>query len=147
MLTERQKSALLSAVLTSFKAQKGITFNEADFDIIVDKPNAGNFCSIYLVTNRTDDHFRIKLYVTNFSMFTNVENFRLAQEENYAPGAYDEVEVANVTLDKIEFRSFYQYLISSQFQQDIVNATDRIQLEDGSGYVLGEVSGMVLQEH
>jgi hypothetical protein len=147
MLTTRQRSTLLSAALTSFRAQKAVVLNEADFDVIIDKPNSGSFCSIYLVTNRTDDHLRIKLYVTNFSMFTNVEQFRLSQEENYAPGAYDEVEVANITLDKIEFRSFYQYLISPQFQQDIITATDRIQLEDGMGFVIGETSESVTQEH
>lgn len=147
MLTERQSTVLLELVLTAFKSQRGVTLQPADFDIIIDKPNNNSLCTLYLVTKRRDDHLRIKLYVTNFGLFTNVEAFHLLQEENYGPGANDEVEVANVTLDKIEFSSFYRYLLSPQFAQDIIAATDKVQMEDGSGFVLSETNDNVIQEH
>ena len=147
MLTEQQKTAILQAALTAFRLQRGITFNVADFDLIIDKPAQNSFCSFYVVSKRTDDHLRLKLYVNNFSKFTNVESFRLIQEQNYSSGANDEVQLANMTLDVTEFRSFQQYLLSDQFRQDVITATDRIQLEDGTGFVLTESTAQVNLEH
>ena len=147
MLTEIQKQTIITMALTAFKAQKGIILNPADFELYIDKPNTTSLCSLYLNTKRTDDHFRIKLYVTEFVIFSNVENFRLTQEQNYSTGYNDEVHVANIKLDKSEFRSFQQYLLSNQFIQDTITSTDRIMSEDGSGYVLAESNGYILAEH
>lgn len=146
MLTDLQKSLILSSALLTFKVQNGISLNEADFDIIIDKPSTTSLCSLHLVSKRTDDHLRIKLYVKDFGSFTSLSNLVLMQEEGYTAGPNDEVHVGSITLDRVAFRSFYQYLISPQYQSDIVLATDRIMLEDGTGFLLSETNGYIVQE-
>jgi hypothetical protein len=146
MLTELQKSLLLGEVINAFRMQYSITFTPSDFIIIIDKPNATSLASLYLISSRTDDHFRIKLYVTAFNTFTTIGSYQLTQEANYAAGPEDEIYMSNIVLDRVAFRSFYQYLLSDQYRQDIILATDRIQLEDGSGFILNETVGYTLQE-
>ena len=147
MLTEIQKSSLIREALMTFKLQRGLSFNVNDFDLNIDKPNERSLCSIYIYSKRADDNFKIKLYVTGFSVFTSIENYVLTQEQGYSPGLNDEIQVANCTLNKQEYRTFELYLYSSQFTTDVISATDRIQLEDGSGYFLMENTGYLLQEH
>jgi hypothetical protein len=147
MLTDIQKTSLLREVLLNFKLQKGLNFNAADFDLHVDKPNQFSLCSIYIYSKRADDNFKIKLYVTGFNNFTSVQNFVLTQEQGYSTGLNDEIHVANCLLNRTEYRSFELYLYSAQFLTDIVNATDRIRLEDGSGYILMENSGYLNLEN
>lgn len=148
MLTEVQKSSLLRDVLYTFKLQNGLNFNPNDFDLYIDKPNENSLCSIYIFSKRQDDNFRIKLYVTGFSTFTTVDRFVLTQEQNYSTGANDEIQVSNCSLSKAEFRTFEMYLYSADFMNDIVNATDRFQSEDSSGFfILEDGSGNLIAEH
>lgn len=148
MITEAQKLSLITAALMTFKMQKGLSFNPANFDLYVDKPNNSSLCSIYIYSKRQDDNFKLKLYVTSFSVFTNIENFFFTQEENYSTGLNDEIHVSNCTLSKSEFRSFEMYLYSRQFQDDIITATDNIKKEDNSGFFLLENGqGYLIAEH
>lgn len=148
MLTEVQKSSLLRDVLYTFKLQNGLNFNPNDFDVYIDKPNEVSLCSIYIYSKRQDDNFKIKLYITGFSVFTTVDRFVLTQEQNYSTGLNDEIQVANCSLSKAEFRTFEMYLYSAQFMNDIVIATDRIQEEDGSGFfLLEDGTGNLIAEH
>jgi hypothetical protein len=148
MITEAQKLSLITAALLTFKIQKGLNFNPVNFDMYIDKPNNNSLCSIYIHSKRQDDSFRLKLYVTNFSTFTNIDGYFFTQEENYSTGNNDEIHVSNCTLSKTEFRSFEMYLYSQQFQQDILLASDNIQKEDNTGFFLLENGqGYLVAEH
>jgi hypothetical protein len=148
MLTDAQKLLIITLALQSFKNQKGLTFNPSEFELIVGSPNNVSLCSIYIVSKRTNDNFRIKLYIKEFGIFSNVDNFVLTQEENYGPGHNDEVHLANCTLDKKEFVGFYRYLTSQQFITDVMTATHRIVLEDNSGFIALETSpGLLVLEN
>jgi len=138
MLTGEQTKEILTQVFNSFRLQKGLEFNPDDFDIIVDKPNFTSMCSLRINSKRKDDQFRIKLYVKNFTNYTSLTSFILLQEQSYATGGNDEVFVADCSLNKNTFASFYRYLLSPQFYQDIAQSTDNILLEDGSGSLLNE---------
>jgi hypothetical protein len=145
MITDQQKLSIVTTALFSFRMQYGIDFNPADFDIIIDKPNISSLCSMYIVSKRTDDNFKIKLYVKGISNYTSVTNYRLIQEENYSTGLDDEVQLAEITLDKTEFRSFYSYLLSAQFVADVIQSTNFIISEDGLGKILLESSDKLIQ--
>lgn len=100
-----------------------------DYQIRVDKPNSKSLCSLIITSNRTDDNFRMKLYVMSFNNFTLVDRFILTQEQGYGPGKNDEVFVADCQLNRVEYMDFYRYLMSSQFQQDVIDDQDLIHSE------------------
>lgn len=145
MLTDVQKSSILKDALAAFKAQKGLNFNFQDFDIKIGKPNNSSMCSLNITSNRRDDNFKIKLYVKGFNNFSSIGSYYLTQEENYSNGLNDEVFIADCTLDKVEYRAFYGYLLSPKFTADVVNNSNKLMKEDG-GHLLLENGFKILME-
>jgi len=136
MLTQAQKTELLNMALSSLRFSKGIVANINDFEILIEKPNATSLCSLYLYTKRQDDNLRLRLYVKEFSRFTSVDPFILTQMENYGPGKEDEIYVADCRLDNIVFSSFSKYILSTTFRDQVINATNRLILDNETGYLL-----------
>ena len=140
MLTASKKLRIIELALEQFWLQKGILFAAADFDLIVDKPSHDTLCSIYINSITRADDFTIKLYVKGFAPYTKFSHFTFIQDQEFAGGLNDEVQLAEVYLDRIEFAMFQRFLVSDQFKTDIVEATDFLLLEDDSGSLIGESS-------
>lgn len=141
VFNEAEKRKIKELTLEAFRVQRGMRFNPEDFDIMVDKPDWKSMASLIIYTKRQDDYFRIKLYVTGFSNYNLIERFKLMSEQNYPPGPHDEVQVAYAVLDKIIFKHFTKYIYSREFKEEVLNATHRLLLEEGDGFVLTEQFG------
>jgi len=123
------KTLALESYQRSFGAH-GFTANA--FSTQIDKPNHASVCSFYIISNRTDDKFRLKLYITELKTRTEVGPFRLMVEENYGSGNLDdEIFVAEAKLDKESFNNLYRYLSSDDFKNNVLRPDDHIASEDG----------------
>ena len=123
---EHEKLALITLALEAFKAQKGIDFDPSKFELEFTKPNTESYCGIYLVSKRADDFFRIKLYVKTFGNFDVVDNFYLAQEQNYGNGPDDEIHIASCSLSKASYPGLFKYVLSPAFTTEVTATTNRL---------------------
>lgn len=147
VFTPDQKSILITTALAVFAAQRGINLDPNGFDLYVDKPNEYSLCSIVIYSLRTDDRFKMKLYVRSFEPAIVIEPFKLLQEQNFATGNNDEIFVSNTKLPRELFSTFYRYLVSDNFREDVIDATDFIVLEGEEGSLLLEDDGHLLLEY
>lgn len=141
--TDIEKRKLLEVALEAFRIQRKMKFNPEDFDISIEKPDWRSKVALVLYTKRQDDHFRIKLYVTGFSNYTFIDRYKLMSEQNFPPGPQDEVQVAYAVLDKNGFKGLAKYLYSNQFKEEVLNASFKLLLEEGDGFVLTEQFGTI----
>lgn len=114
-------------------------FTPGDFSTRVDKPNHASVCSVYITSNRTDDKFRMKLYITEIGTTSGVGLFYMTVEENYGSGNLDdEIFVAEAKLAQEEFASLSRYLASADFIDNVLNADNHIGSEDGNDRFVAE---------
>lgn len=136
-LTTAQQVELLKLVTDALKEQKGLIYRYDELNVLVRKPNATSMCSFVFHSTRTDDNFKVKLYLRGFGNYSVVENFTVGQESSYMPGYRDEVLIADVTLEEAYFMSFKRYVVSEVFQAEVVDFDYSIKLETG-GNLLNE---------
>lgn len=128
MLSDAQKLDILNRALFAFQKQFGVKRDVSDMSISIDKPNVKALCSIFITSN--SDNFRIKLNVLAMDTTTSMTAYRSTQLQNYGPGYDDEVVVADITLSRKDFLSFYNYLRSPKFLDEIINDEDAVMDED-----------------
>lgn len=148
MLDSTQKQTVIQLALEAIRLQKGLVFAHTDFDLYLDKPNTSSIASIYIFSKITNDNFKIRLYLTEFSNYSGVGTIIGTVEENYSHGLNGNIYIAECKLERESFRSFYHYLKSPEYLADIVTPLNKILLEDGTGAMLVEQGiGYLIQEN
>lgn len=147
MLTSNQKTILIALALDAIRLQKGLIFDHTEFDLYLDKPNTSSLCSVYIYSKRTDDNFKVRLYVKGTGNFSSVGTIIMTIEENYSVGPNGNIYVADCTLEEVAFNSLYHYLESPQFIADYITPINKILLENGTDAILAEYGiGYLVQD-
>lgn len=140
-LTTAQQVELLKLVTDALREQKGLIYGYNELNISVRKPNATSICSFVFNSTRTDDNFKVKLYLRGFGNYSVVENFVTLQDQSYRPGYRDEFLIADVTLEDAYFMSFKRYVVSEVFQAEVVDFDYAIKLESGGDLITENALG------
>lgn len=143
MLSEVQKADIVARVLKAFERQFGVKRNASDMSLVLDKPNKGYLCSIFVTSNK--DPLKFKLNLKRMDVVTSLTSFRNSQLENYSPGMADEVYVADLELNKREYVAFYNYLKSDKFKKN-VDDVDYILDDEGVAVVSEDGSILVFED-
>lgn len=129
MLSINQKEEIISRVAKAFERQFGVKRAVADLDLVIDKPNKGYLCSIFVMAK--SDPFRVKLNLAKMDVSFSIGALRNAQLQDYGPGMDDEIYVADLQLPKREYVAFYNYLKSPKFKAEVIDDEDIIVEDDG----------------
>ena len=98
MLTDRQKSILLSSAVAALKGQTGLLVNVDSYAIDIEHPDRYP-CLIVLQPN-DESYPTLKLSVVDFGLQLVIQAYQRMQD----------VYKANIVLDRLEFKSFKEAL-------------------------------------
>ena len=144
MLSDVQKTDIINRALAAFQKQYGVKREASDMSINIDKPNVKALCSIFITSN--SDEFRIKLNLVAMDATTSITAYRDSQLQGYGPGSEDEVVVASLTLSRKDFGSFYTYLKSPMFLDEVVNDEDWVMDEDNVKVISEEGVTLIFED-
>lgn len=145
MFSQQQKTTIIQMALTYFHLQKDRQFLVDDFELFIGRPAHGSLGSILILNKPGKGTIKLKLHVMGFHKYSWIRAYGLMQEQNYPTGAGDEFQVADCYLEEFSFKTFYRYLLSPKFIQEVI--TERfIAQEDTDDMITFENDDLILLE-